>query len=74
MKEISKKIILEAQNILRNYCVSYDDLLKRDGQTCYTIPKESWDKVREEFSLLGYVPEIESESENFVTYKLSDYF
>lgn len=73
-----KEIILKARSILKNNCLAYDDMLKREKLTCYTIQKKEWDGIyykqaKEEFIKLGHEPRIQSEDEDFITYMLPDY-
>jgi hypothetical protein len=75
LKNTDKNIILKAQDILCENALSSDDMLKREKYTCYTIQKKAFNgkyfnQSEKAFLDLGYKPEIESEDEDFITYKL----
>ncbi len=78
-KNTSRDIIVKARKILKDNCITYDDMLKGKGYTCYTVQKTAWGgryfkKSEYEFLNLGYRPKVQSEDEDFITYILPDYF
>lgn len=71
-------VIIKAKEILIQACMATDDMLKREKYTCYTIQKKGlggkfYQQSKREFLNLGYEPEIQSESENYITYMIPDF-
>jgi len=58
---------------LINNCIGYDDSLKREKHTCYTIQKKAFEgkyykEVKNTFKSLGVTPKVQSEDDDFITY------
>ena len=70
IRRTNYKVKRKAYDILEKYKYASDDNYKREYCTSYTILKTDNNKCLNEFNGLGFIPKIESETNEFITYLL----
>jgi len=74
-RKTNREVILKAEQILKENCLSIDDSLKSEKLRCYTVQKKAhkgmyFENVKNAFFTLGYNAKVESQNDYYITYSL----